>query len=365
MGPLEWLELLVGITIIAFVMYDVFSAVVVPRAVSPVGRLSATFVRSTWRVWRAVSLRIPDDERREDMLGRYAPAALVSLLLTWLTVLIVGYGFVFHALHDQLRPHVTTFLDALYTAGTLLTIGLSDFAPTGTEARFLAIAAGATGLALFAIIIAFIFSIFGSFQNREVFVVMMGSRMGAPPSGVTLLETTARWKLDSDLGQGFRDAEKWAAAVLESHLAYPILAYFRSSHDDESWIGTLGALLDASTMLITLTDSPLVGQAKLFHTLGVHLTRDLSRYFHITGMEGVGIERSEFNDACAQLAAAGVAVQNDDAAWQRFSELRTRYAGPLNEMAHFWLIPPTRWIGDRSAIGPRALHALKANAPAS
>ena len=188
----------------------------------------------------------------------------------------------------------------------------------------------------------------------------MGSRAGAPPSGVTMLETAAKYHLEDDLSQSFREAERWAAAVLESHLAYPMLAFFRSSHDDESWIGTLGALLDASTMIITLTDSPLMGRAKLFHTIGVHLTRDLSRYFGVAQTEGAGIERHEFDDACAQLARAGVAVRCDDAAWQKFSELRSNYAGPLNDMAHFWLIPPTRWIGDRSSIGRRAMHAAAA-----
>ncbi|HEY6359146.1 MAG TPA: hypothetical protein VIX35_12930, partial [Vicinamibacterales bacterium] len=95
-------------------------------------------------------------------------------------------------------------------------------------------------------------------------------------------------------------------------------------------------------------------------TIGVHLTRDLSRYFGVDQTEGAGIERSEFDDACAQLSRAGVVVRCGDAAWQKFSELRSQYAGPLNDMAHFWLIPPTRWIGDRSAIGRRAMHAAAA-----
>jgi len=190
--------------------------------------------------------------------------------------------------------------------------------------------------------------------------VTMGSRMGAPPSGATMLETASKYGLEADMAQSLREAEKWAASVLESHLAYPILGFFRSSHDDESWIGTLGAMLDASTMIITLTNSPLVGRAKLFHIIGVHLTRDLSRYFRVAQTEEAGIERREFDEACAQLAQAGVVVRCDDDAWQKFSELRAQYAGPLNAMAHFWLIPPTRWIGDRSSILQRAMHAATA-----
>jgi hypothetical protein len=357
----QWLELIAGAAIIALILYDVFSAVIVPRQVAPAWRLSATIIRNSWGRWRAVGLLIHDDDQREDMLARFAPTALVALLVNWLVFLLIGYGLVFYALRNHLHPHITTYGDALYFAGTsLLTIGYGDIVPTSIIGRSAAIFAGATGLALFALIVSFIFSIFGSFQRREVFVVTMGSRMGAPPSGVTMLETAAKYHLDADLAQSFREAEAWAAAVLESHLAYPILGFFRSSHDDESWIGTLGALLDASTMIMTLTDSPLMGRAKLFNVIGVHLTRDLSRYFGVSRTEGAGIERHEFDAACAQLSRAGVEVKCDDAAWQKFSELRSQYAGPLNDMAHFWLIPPTRWIGDRSSIGRRAMHAAAA-----
>jgi hypothetical protein len=355
---IQWLELVAGAAIIALILYDVFGSVIVPRQVSPTWRLSAYLVRNSWARWRATAFLIHDEDAREDMLGRYAPSVLVALLVNWLVFLLIGYGLVFYALRDHMQPHIKTYIEAVYFAGTsLLTIGYGDIVATGTLGRFAAIAAGATGLALFAILISFIFSIFGSFQRREVFVVAMGSRTGAPPSGVTMLETAAKYNLEADLAQSLREAESWAAAVLESHLAYPILAFFRSSHDDESWIGTLGALLDAATMILTLTDSPLMGRAKLFHVIGVHLTRDLSRFFRVAKTEGVGIERREFDEACAQLAQAGVAVRCDDAAWQKFSELRSKYAGPLNDMAHFWLIPPTRWIGDRSAIGRRAMHA--------
>jgi hypothetical protein len=358
LDPLQWLSLLSGAAIIGLILYDVFGSVLVPRLVSPAWRLSAFVVRTSWARWRAGALYIKDEDGREDALGRFAPAVLVALLINWLVFLLIGYGLVFYAMREHMQPHIQTYIDAVYFAGTsLLTIGYGDIVATGTSGRFAAIAAAATGLALFGFLISFIFSIFSSFQRREVFVVAMGSRTGAPPSGVTMLETAAKLNLESDLATSLREAESWAAAVLESHLAYPILAFFRSSHDDESWIGTLGALLDACTMIITLTDSPLIGHAKLFHVIGVHLTRDLSRYFNVARTEGVGIERQEFDAACAQLAQAGVAVRCDDAAWQKFSELRTQYAGPLNDMAHFWLIPPTRWIGDRSTIGQRAMHA--------
>ncbi len=358
MTVLEWVEVAAGIALVCLMLYDIFASVVVPRAVSATFRTSVLVVRGSWRLWRDYAVTIKDADKREDFLGRFAPGVLIGLLIVWLSGLLLGYGLIFYGLRGHTQPPLHSYIDAVYFAGTsLLTIGYGDIVATDTIARLFTLAAGATGLALFALTISFIFSIFGSFQNREVFIVMMGGRAGAPPSGVTLLETVSKYKIFEDFAQSMREGERWAASVLESHLAYPVLAYFRSSHDDESWIGTLGALLDASTMLITLTDSPLVGRAKLLHLIGVHLVRDLTRYFRVAVIETAGIERGEFDQACAQLTAAGWEVRCDDAAWKSFSELRMQYAGPLNEMAKFWMTPPSRWIGDRSEIGKRMMHA--------
>ncbi|HME82849.1 MAG TPA: potassium channel family protein [Candidatus Eremiobacteraceae bacterium] len=358
MSEWQWLELAAGIFVVGLMLYDVFASVVVPRMVSPTLRLSVGMVRLTWRLWKWYALGIKDPDKREDSLGRYAPAVLVLLLIVWLIGLLLGYGLVFYALRAHTQPPIHSYFDAVYFAGaSMLTIGYGDIVATGDMTRLFSLAAGATGLALFALIISFIFSIFGAFQRRELFIVMMGSRAGAPASGVTFLESAGKYKLYDDLVTSMREAEAWAASVLESHLAYPTLTYFRSSHDDESWVGTLGAMLDAATLLMTIADSPYLGQAKLLHNICVHLVRDLSRYFRLEGDDVIGIDRREFDQACAQLSAAGWSIHADDEAWRRFAALRMQYAGPLNAMAAFWAIPPARWIGDRSEISARSMHA--------
>ena len=72
-----------------------------------------------------------------------------------------------------------------------MTIGYGDIYPTAGAARFVAIATGAAGLGVFAVTTAFLFSLFGSFQSREAYVVAFGARAGSPASAVTLLETYA------------------------------------------------------------------------------------------------------------------------------------------------------------------------------
>ncbi len=350
---LRSVEIAVGAVAIFAVLNDVFQSVIVPRAVGRRYRISANISGPAWRLWRWCAHRIDDTERRENFLGTYAPLIMVIFLVVWVAGLIFGYGLIFYALRSELRPHPP--LDAaMYFAGTsLLTIGYGDFVPISGTTRFLALAAGASGFATVAVVTAFLFSVFGAFSRREIFVVTFGTRAGAPPSGVTLLETYAKLGMRADLSAIFEEGQRWVADVLESHLAYPILAYFRSSHDYESWVGALGALLDASTLVLTTAREDSVGHARLMNDMGRHLVHDLVGYFSLGAGDAVGVERSEFDNARERLRAAGFDVVDADGAWDAFSKLRRLYAAPLDAMARYWRIPPAQWVGDRSLLPAR------------
>jgi len=239
----------------------------------------------------------------------------------------------------------------MYFAGTsVLTIGFGDLVATSGLARLVALAAGASGLGTIALAISFLFSLYTSFQRREVLVVMLDARAGAPPSGVSLLEAYAKLGIMKDLPAFFADWERWSAEVLDSHQAYPMLAYFRSSHDNESWVSALGAVLDAATLaLTTVVDAPR-GPAQLMFSIGRHAVEDLSRIFRIDGGREVGVERYEFDEARERLAMAGYTLLGPEESWVAFSKIRSQYAGALNDMARWWAAPPTQWIGDRSYI---------------
>ena len=104
---------------------------------------------------------------------------------------------------------------------------------------------------------------------------MLEAGAGSPPSGVTLLETYAMAGILDDLPRVFEDWQAWAAEVLDSHLAYPVLAYFRSSHDNDSWISSLGAVMDAATLVLTTIEDGPKGWAKLSRAVGDHCLEDL------------------------------------------------------------------------------------------
>jgi len=355
---LEVLELILGIVVVAYVLNDVFQSVVVPRPTPARYRITRWVVRPGWRAWRWMGLRTSSSGERERMLGMFAPLVVVVLLVLWLSGLALGFGFIFFALRGQLHPVVQDFPTALYFAGTsVLTIGFGDFVATSGLGRVLALVAGGTGLGTIALAISFLFSLYASFQRREIQIVTLDARAGAPPSGVTLLETMAKLGMIDDLPRFFGDWEKWAAEVLDSHLAYPVLAYFRSSHDNESWVSALGAVLDATTLLLTtVVDGPR-GPAKLMFAVGTHLVEDLGRYFRIVSDHDVGVERYEFDQARERLATAGWSLLGPEESWVAFSRLRIQYAVALNNMAKWWAAPPAQWIGDRSFVRfPRPRH---------
>jgi hypothetical protein len=352
--------LVVGIVAISLTLADLFQSVIVPRAPNLRFRISFIVWRTLWTVWPRIAERLSpsDPGGREDFLAAFAPFALVAMLAVWAAVLVLGYGAVLWALRDQIVPLPKSYWDAAYFAGaSLFTIGFGDVVGRGGFARFISLCAGASGLGVFSITTAYLFAIFGTFQRRETFIVAFAARAGSPPSAVGLYEIAAKTETRDHVSRVMREAQAWIASLMESHLAYPVLTYFRSSHDDQSWVGTLGALLDASLLANTLLDDQKHGEARICFAIGRHAVSDLSRFFDLSkpSTGDCGISREDFDRACDRLAAAGYALREREAAWDDFAKTRAEYAGPLNAMARFFHIPPVQWIGERASLS-RASH---------
>jgi hypothetical protein len=341
---------LAGVALVASALGDLFQSVVVPRSVGARFRFSPLMSRFGWRWWRERCLRIPDAERREDTLAMFAPTLLVSQLAYWVLSEIVGYGLIFWALRAGLRPAPGIGGAVYFSGASLLTIGYGDIVPVEWYTRAIVLVAAGGGLFTFAIVTTFLFQTYAAFQRREAFVVTISERTGAPPSGLEFVITHVKLRMLDDVGPILREAQQWMAEVMETHLAYPVLAYFRSSHDDESWVGTLGAILDATTLIITTIDVDHRGQAEITARLGTHLVRDFSGYFHLPQADAAGVERDEFVAAYGALRDLGVPLRPLDDAWAAFAAKRAAYAAPLDALAGWWRIPPARWIGDRSRV---------------
>jgi hypothetical protein len=365
------LEAVVGAAVVLVVLIDVFQSIVTPRPTAGRLRSSRYLVRYLWYVCRWLSYRLKSTRRRDALLGSFGPFSVLAMLFNWVVLLLLGYGLLLDSMRDQIRPPPPGFGTSLYFAATsMFTIGFGDYVATSAPARSVSILAGATGLGMFALVITFLYSVTQAFQRREVAVVSLEAGAGAPPSGVTLLETYAVAGLDGDLAEVFRRWQDWAAEVLDTHLAYTPLAYFRSSHDNDSWISSLGAVMDAATLVLTTLEmddgnespgGPLLtrrarGWAKLARSVGGHCIEDLVLYYDLPDVRDVGVEFDEFRQARHRLAKVGYRLRPEAEAWDAFRRYRSEYAGRINSLAIFWACPPGQWIGDRSPLRQRERH---------
>jgi len=334
-----------GFFLLALTFWDLFETVVVPRPTPGWFRIGRYIIRGSWRGLTAIRDRRPN-RSYDRILGLFAPAMTVTLLGAWLVALILGYGLIMYALRDELQPVPASLGSALYFAATsVLTLGFGDFVAVGAPARIIITTAAITGLGVVALVVTFLFSLYGSYQRREMQVVALQAAAGAPPSAVALLETYAQLGLVGRLPELFIDWERWAVEVLDSHVAYPLLGFFRSSHDNLSWISALGTVLDAASLVLTTICEVPRGEAKLFKRVGAHLVEDIFNIGFRAG-QPTSLDRSDFDAACDRLEEAGYTLEDRDQAWPVFKAARATYATRLESMARYWATPAASWLGD-------------------
>lgn len=336
-----------GLALLGIVMWDIFQSIVVPRPTPGRIRISRYVVPPAWRLWRALGRRKRTADARDAFLGLFAPGATVLLFAMWLACMVVAYGLILFAMRAEIRPAFANLFDAFYFAGTsVLTLGFGEIIAEGAAPRLVVLIAAATGLGVVALVITFIFSLFASYQRREVLVLTLSARAKSPPSAVTLLETHARLEMVGDLPGLFRDWERWVAEVLDSHVAYPLLGYFRSSHDNISWISALGAVLDSAALVVTTIKGVPRGQAEIVLRVGAHLVEDISNYIRQAG-DGSSVAHDDFAAVHARLATAGYDLEPLERSWRAFERVRRTYASRLDALADYWATPAPSWGGIR------------------
>ena len=230
-------------------------------------------------------------------------------------------------------------------------LAYGDFVPERAGARVLIVIESANGVVLAALAITVLFELYGAFRSREESVVALDALAGA--SAVQLLETSAEPDMGAALKETFDEWRRWSAMVLESHLAYPLLAFFRSSHDNEAWINSFAAVMDAAALVISSVEVESAGAARLMFTVGNHLVEDMAVVYGLKARPDPIVERGEYMVAVGRLRTAGYRVRDGETHWQQFAEIRSKYASILNQVAQFLATPPAPWVGDRSYLPHR------------
>jgi hypothetical protein len=342
-----------GAAIIWVVLLDAFETVVLPRRVLRNFRLTAYFYRRTWIPWRKIASRIKTTSRQQNFLGYFGPLSLILLLGVWAAGLILGFALIQYGIggHEQLSGERLNFGKILYHSGeTFFTLGYGDIVPTSGAARALSVLEAGMGFAFLGVVIGYIPVVYASFSRREIQISMLDARAGSPPAAVELLVRLAGRTEDPGMDQlvmdeVLRDWERWSAELLESQISYPVLAFFRSQHSNQSWVGALTTILDVTSLLLTGIEGVHPGQAKLTFAMARHAAVDLAQVVNAR-YDPAAPDRlpdTEYEGLRAALEAAGLKLRSDDYGRDKLAKLRSMYEPYVHSTARNLMLNLPPW----------------------
>lgn len=342
-----------GMTLILLVLWEGFETIVLPRRVTRRFRLTRFFYRSSWHPWVwMVKAAIPA-RRRESWLSYFGPLSLLLLLSVWAGGLICGFALIHWALGSAVLANGTGtgFLGDLYLSGTtFFTLGLGDVLPRTPLTRVLVVVESGMGFAFLALVIGYLPALNQSFARREVSISLLDARAGSPPTASEMLRRHVHERGKEALRQLLHEWERWSAELLEGHLSYPVLAYFRSQHDNQSWLAALTAILDTCALIMAGLEGASERQAELTFAMARHAVIDLSLVFrtapHEPNHDRLPPERLE--KLRTLLADSGQKLREGESVDRRLRELRQLYEPYVQALAtHFQVsLPP--WIAEES-----------------
>jgi len=350
--------LIVGLIFCASTLIDAFQTIILPRR--PVGRFRVTylFYAATWRPWAATARTARNPKVREQLYSIYGPASLLLLLAIWAFLLVTGYACLFFALGtpftDPLLGHSTIahFRTDFYVSGTtLFTLGLGDVVPRALAPRALIVAESANGLGLIALVIGYVPVLYGAFSHREVSIALLDARAGSPPTSAELIRRHAFDGGQEELAKLLAEWESWCAEILESHISYPILCYYRSQHDNQSWLSGLTAILDTCALLISVVPGTASRQAQLTFAIGRHALVDLCHVFKLEKIEAAWraqggphrLPTDHFEHVCDLILEANLRLCGDPEAPARLHALRALYEPSAQALADYLAMPLPDW----------------------
>ena len=339
---------LAGATVLVVVLWDAFETVILPRRVSRRFQLASLFYRATWAPWRAAA-RLFRPPQREGFLAVYGPLSLLMLLGLWAIGIVVAFGMLQWAAGSSLslvtgRPG---FGSDLYLSGTtFFTLGLGDVVPRTTLAKVLTVVESGTGFSFLAIVIGYLPVIYQAFSRREAPISLLDARAGSPPTAGELLWRHRADRSGERLGELLHEWEHWAADVLESHLSYPPLAYFRSQHSNQSWLAALTTILDASALVIVGRDGWCVMQAELTFAMARHAVVDLAQVFN-TPPRAPPAERltsEQLERLLTRLEGGGLGLRRRTDLLDRLAKLRAMYEPLVVALADRFAVSLPPWV---------------------
>ena len=348
---MQVVTMLLGILCLLVVLLDAFQTIILPRRAAGRLRLTRIFYILTWIPWRFVAVRISHPRKRETALSFYGPLSLIFLLVVWACGMVFGFSLIYYALgspfSDSLQP--IGYLSDLYISGTnFFTLGLGDVTPHAEIARVLSTCEAGTGFGFLAIVMGYFPVLYGAFSRREVSISLLDARAGSPPTAAELMRRHSFEGAEDALSSLLSEWERWSAELLESHISYTLLCYFRSQHTNQSWLSALTAMLDTSALLIAGVRGHEARQAQLTFAMARHALVDLAQVFSITPAQNIPdrLPRERYEQLYQLLCQSGVSVCRDGESYERLRDMRALYEGYAAALGEHLCMPLPPWIAE-------------------
>jgi hypothetical protein len=344
---------IIGCLIMLVILWDAFEAIILPRRVTRRVRLTRLYYVYTWIMLSAIARHTRPVKRREKLLSYFGPLSLIMLLMLWAVGLVFSFAIIHWGLGTKVGTIIEesasagTFASYLYMSGvTFFTLGFGDTVPTGGIGQFLAVMEAGMGFGFLAIVIGYLPVLYQAFSRREVNISLLDARAGSPSSACELLRRHAECGGMRELAELLRDWERWSAELMESHLSYPVLSYFRSQHDNQSWLSALTTILDTCAFVMAEIREGPVWQARLTFAIARHAVVDLSQVFSIapSSPEVDRLPHQELVRLRRTLAIHNVELRHAEEENPRLAELRRMYEPYVNSLSQALLMQLPPWI---------------------
>ena len=346
------LALIAGIVCLVVVLLDAFQTIILPRRATGRFRLTRIFYIVSWRPWVLVASLFRDLRKRETFFSFYGPLSLILLLVTWAAGLVLGYALIYYSMgspfHDPTQT--PTLRTDLYVSGTtIFTLGLGDVTPLTRHSRELIILEAGMGFGFLAVVMGYFPVLYAAFSRREVSISLLDARAGSPPTAAELMRRHSYEGGASDLSVLLVEWERWSAELLESHISYPLLCYFRSQHTNQSWIGALTAMLDTCALLVSGVRGHEARQAQLTFAMARHALVDLSQVFSLDPKRDTPdrLPQERYDQLYEILCQSGVSVCRDGKSYQRLREMRALYEPYAETLSAYLHMPLPPWFSTK------------------
>jgi hypothetical protein len=303
--------------------------------------------------YRLATRRMEEYRRRDRLLSTQAAAILLTQLAAWLVISLIGFALLLWPFAP--KGLASAFADA---GSSMFTLGFAE--PVGSAPAVIVFLGAATGLVIITLQIAYLPTLYSSFNRRETEVALLNARAGVPSWGPELLART-HYALGSGMStidtmpDLYNRWERWAADIAESHTTYLPLVRFRSPRPLSSWVTALLAVLDSAALFLALSPkaAPVV-PARLCLRSGFDC---LARIAGAMGIElpsepdpaaGISLTYDEFLEAVARMREVDFPVERDPAdAWPDFIGWRVNYEAAAHAVAAAVDAVPALWSGER------------------